>query len=1024
MKSEDTLKSNIKDKSREKAEILTFDHSKDLKLSTSVDDLIQELQIYQKKQETQNAELRGIPVELQESEELHRITLSNISDAIFITDDNGDFIYIGSNVNLIFGYSDSEVESFGNISKLLGERLFEFKELESSGEMRKIEREIKDKEGEAHSLLINVKSVSIKGGTLLYTCHDITERKKTFEEQLNFLQDLIDYIPSPIFYKNKNGLYQRCNRAFQEYVGFSKEKIINKTVHDVAPEEMAEKYHQMDRELFENPGVQVYEAPFRHADGTERYMVFNKATYIDSEGQVAGLMGIMLDITERKKSEKALKAEKDKLKTFTEKAPFGMVFIDKQGTYNYINPKFKEMFGYSLSDIPNGKEWFRMAYPDLEYRHKVISTWIDDFKDTKPGEKKPRIFKVTGKDGNEKIINFTPVLVKNGDYLMSVEDVTPHKKAEKALKESEKKFRQIAENIEEVFWIIDPKMNQIIYISPAYAKVWGRSCESLYREPKSWIESIHPEDQKKVINSIFGDFQEVKSGEGIEYRILRPNGSMRWIWARSFPVRDESGDISRVVGVAMDINQRKRAEAELQKLKDELEIKVAERTDELRIARDNLEFELYERQRIEEALVESEEKFRGLFNQANDMIFLIELTEDGRMERFIEINDTACQMLEYSRDELLNMNPASISIQKRADFPEIPSKFLDKGNITFEMLLISKNSLEIPVEVNCNLFTLKGKKFAISIARDITERRQAQEALKKEKDKAQMYIDIAEVILVVIEADQKVSLINKKGCEVLGYKEEDIIGKNWVENFIPERERDGVIDAFKELIAGKVDFSEYFENPVLTREGEERIVAWHNKVLKDDDGNIMGTLSSGEDITQRKQVEEALQKSEERYRSIIESTQSGVLSVDKERKIRYINRQMAEMFGYKVQEAMGEDLLNFAAHEEQEKLLKHLKLREQGVREVYEIRLVRKDGSDLWALISANPLFDVEKHYMGSVAIIMDISARKGAEKALMRTLIEKDKDLRLISSSMIKATNHLLESQHKAFSEHLSKWN
>ncbi|MCK4596644.1 PAS domain S-box protein, partial [bacterium] len=146
------------------------------------------------------------------------------------------------------------------------------------------------------------------------------------------------------------------------------------------------------------------------------------------------------------------------------------------------------------------------------------------------------------------------------------------------------------------------------------------------------------------------------------------------------------------------------------------------------------------------------------------------------------------------------------------------------------------------------------------------ERKRAQEALREERDKAQTYLDVAGAIFVAIDTDQKVSLVNKKGCEILGYKEEKIIGKNWFDNFLPEAVRDEVKSVFTKLMAGEVEPVEYFENPVLTKSGEKRIITWHNAILKDEMGTILGVLSSGEDITEHKQAEEALRKSEEQLR--------------------------------------------------------------------------------------------------------------------------------------------------------------
>ncbi len=147
------------------------------------------------------------------------------------------------------------------------------------------------------------------------------------------------------------------------------------------------------------------------------------------------------------------------------------------------------------------------------------------------------------------------------------------------------------------------------------------------------------------------------------------------------------------------------------------------------------------------------------------------------------------------------------------------------------------------------------------LEQEVAERKLAEEALQKEKDRAQHYLDVAGVILVVIGVDRKVILINRKGCEILGYEEEEeITGKDWFDNFIPENLRDDVTGVFKSLIAGDIESFEYYENPVLTKHGEERIVAWHNTILRDERGRIYATMASGEDTTEHKQAERELRE--------------------------------------------------------------------------------------------------------------------------------------------------------------------
>lgn len=142
--------------------------------------------------------------------------------------------------------------------------------------------------------------------------------------------------------------------------------------------------------------------------------------------------------------------------------------------------------------------------------------------------------------------------------------VSERKRAEEALRESEKRFRQLAENINEVFWISDPHKPEMLYISPGYEQIWGRICESLYERPASYLESIHPSDRERVLAAL----QKQVGGEYTdeEYRVERPDGSICWVRDRAFPIKDESGKVYRVAGIAENITERKQAEEEREQL--------------------------------------------------------------------------------------------------------------------------------------------------------------------------------------------------------------------------------------------------------------------------------------------------------------------------------------------------------------------------------------------------------------------------------------------------------------------------
>jgi PAS domain S-box-containing protein len=267
----------------------------------------------------------------------------------------------------------------------------------------------------------------------------------------------------------------------------------------------------------------------------------------------------------------------------------------------------------------------------------------------------------------------------------------------------------------------------------------------------------------------------------------------------------------------------------------------------------------------------------------------------------------------------------------------------------------------------------------VCIDRDVTGRKEAEEAVKTERDRAQEYLNIAGVILVAINADQKVTMINRKGCESLRCREREVVGGNWFDRFVPERDREKTRAVFCQLMAGDLEPVEYFENAVVASDGRECTIAWHNTLLKNRAGVIIGTLSSGEDITERRQAEQVLRQTEEQFRALFEGTANCILFVEG-LSIRFANQAALATFGYSRDELIGRDVSML--HLSQEKYEEAHQLIFQAVRTVGFWRgdwpLRKKDGTIVWidnylARLSGG----------GIVAILHDITERVEAEKAL-----------------------------------------
>lgn len=303
------------------------------------------------------------------------------------------------------------------------------------------------------------------------------------------------------------------------------------------------------------------------------------------EGLEIRVRGMTTEINEKEQIEKQLRTEKQRFQTLSENAPFGMVMIDAEGIFRYINPKFKELFGYDLKDIPNGREWFRKAYPNPSYRHHVISTWIDDLRSSRPGEKRPRIFRVVCKDGTEKIIHFIPVQLETNENLIACEDITERVRADEALRKSQQLLESTFISLRDAVFIIEANTEKIIECNPAASEIFGYSRNemvgrtiNLLHVDEASLEGFRKHLHTAVEKQGFLSF--------LEFRMKRRDGTIFPTENSVVPLEDGQGNRIGWVSVVRDGTYRKHAE---------------------------------------EALRESEERYRGLVEGATDAIFTLSL---------------------------------------------------------------------------------------------------------------------------------------------------------------------------------------------------------------------------------------------------------------------------------------------------------------------------------------------------------------------------------------------------------------
>ena len=272
--------------------------------------------------------------------------------------------------------------------------------------------------------------------------------------------------------------------------------------------------------------------------------------------QIAGAIANAQLFAERKHAEERLRLSEERYRTLSENAPFGMVMIDKEAHFKYMNPKFKELFGYDLMDVQDGKSWFRKAYPEPPYRHQVISVWIQDLGGSSIGEMRPRVFTVTCKDGNKKIINFIPVQLETGETLMTCEDISARKRAEEALRDSEERYRSLVANATDMIFIAQDGV--LKFPNPATMAITGYSEEELATLP--FVEIIHPEERERVLERQAGKLKGEEGPNTYSFRILTKGVEVLWVQLNSVLITWEGSP--GILCSLRDITPEKRLEAQ------------------------------------------------------------------------------------------------------------------------------------------------------------------------------------------------------------------------------------------------------------------------------------------------------------------------------------------------------------------------------------------------------------------------------------------------------------------------------
>lgn len=526
---------------------------------------------------------------LRQSEELYRITLTNISDAVLITDRSGGFTFICPNVNIIFGYSYEEVEKFGDISHLLGEDLFDYPQLESCGEIHNIEREITDKTGQKHTLLINVKQVSINGGTVLYACRDITDRKQTevaLHRSSQQLQAVFESAMDAILIADDNGQYLSANPASSELFGLPPEEILGKSIRDFTDSRIDfraawRSFQEKGRErgefriLRRDETIRDIEysaianfVPHRHLsvirDITDRKQTeVQLSQYRDRLEELVELRTSELrraneqlrqEISDRKQAEEELKQQKELLQKIFDHIPVMVALFDINGKIKMVNREWEKVLGWSILELKN-LDTIAELYPDPEYRQEVLNFIVSA--DHQWGDFKTRV-----RSGRILDTSWANVRLSDGSNIGIGQDISDRKRSEAALRESEERFRKIFTQAP-IGIALNTIDGQLFQVNKTFCQILGYTESEM--KTLNLREISYPADLEKELPYLEQCLKGEMASYQLEKRYIKKSGDLLWTNLIGGVISDPDRDINYGLTMIEDITERK----EIERMKDE-----------------------------------------------------------------------------------------------------------------------------------------------------------------------------------------------------------------------------------------------------------------------------------------------------------------------------------------------------------------------------------------------------------------------------------------------------------------------
>ncbi|MBI9039240.1 MAG: PAS domain S-box protein [Bacteroidales bacterium] len=648
--------------------------------------------------------------------------------------------------------------------------------------------------------------------------------------------------------------------------------------------------------------------------------------FFDKDGKPLNTIGTFQDITERKNTEIELKKSEAKFRSYVDNAPDGIFICDEKGKYLEVNQAACDITGYSQ------KELLQKHIPDILQKTE-IEKGIQHFKEVQEKGSARGEIGFVNKKGEDRVWHVAAVKLSNTHFLGFVKDITDSKIAEKELENT-------LEATTDGIWTWNFKTN-VLYFSPKYYTMLEYKPNEFEANFNNWADMIHPDDRAYALNVAEKYLEKKPDNYENEFRTRTKDGDYRWIRAKAKVVeRDKDGKAVYMIGNHEDITEKKKAE---------------------------------------ESLKESEERFKQLSNLTFEGI----LIHDNGV--IVDVNQSLLDLFGYSLDEVIGKSLFELALPKEFH-KEIYGYFQSKKVEPYQVEAIKKDGMRLPIEIIAKEVFLEGKSLRVAAIRDITKRKQAEEALKESELKYKTIVEGSIQGLVIAQSDPvRLSFASSPMEKITGYTPNELMnfGPEHLNELIYPDDRQRFFSNFLKRLQGE-EIKSRDEYRIVQKNGSINWVELFSSVINYD--GYPATQTVFIDITDKKKAEDDLKESHNRFRLAGNVSYDLIYEWDvKTDSLKWFG-DIDSMLGFK-QGEISQNIkhwLSLIHPDDQDKMKDAVELHRTSKEKIqYEYKIKTKNATWRYWQDNALPLFDEKGKPYRWIGVCTDITERKKAEKAL-----------------------------------------